>query len=205
MGNTISIRGVSCGEGYPSCDGHVTKILTVLMWFSSACDMACACSVFSLAMMVRLLISYLLLFCRSFNDSAKSSATSSDVTPETEPLGDWEDMTTSLEGGETRGDAEIGYLRSLQTKRRALCAPRNGRRSAAGAARLLCCTALLARASLPQTRSPQFNLLLFRDCGHEGEIIFSAVKGDCESDKCSGWLLAKPQLRLCRQTPGASH
>lgn len=37
------------------------RSLTVLMWLSKTFEMACASSVFSLAMMVKLLISYLLL------------------------------------------------------------------------------------------------------------------------------------------------
>jgi hypothetical protein len=57
-------------------------------------------------MTVRLLISYLLLFCRSFKDSSKSAATSADVdAPEREPLGEWEDMITSLSHD---NDVELG-------------------------------------------------------------------------------------------------
>lgn len=55
--------------------------------------MACACSVFSFAMMVRLLISYLLFNWRSLSDSPKSSATSAEDAPESEPRGDRADMT----------------------------------------------------------------------------------------------------------------
>lgn len=69
--------------------------------------MACACSVFSLAMMVRLLISYLLLVCRSFRDSSKSAATSAEVdAPEIEPLGDREDIVTSREEEGTLHNAD---------------------------------------------------------------------------------------------------
>lgn len=57
--------------------------------------MACACSVFSFAMMVRLLISYLLFIERSFNESEKSSATPVDEAPEREPRGDLADMTAT--------------------------------------------------------------------------------------------------------------
>lgn len=56
--------------------------------------MACACSVFSFAIRVRLLISYLLLAERSLSDSPKSSATSAEEAPESEPRGDLADMTT---------------------------------------------------------------------------------------------------------------
>lgn len=72
--------------------------------------MACACSVFSFAMTVRLLISYLLLLCRSFKDSSKSAATSADEPPEIEPLGDREDILTSRKGREAHSDAEVCYL-----------------------------------------------------------------------------------------------
>lgn len=57
--------------------------------------MACACSVFSLAMMVKVLISYRLFCVRSFSESAKSSATASAEAPESEPLGEREDMTSA--------------------------------------------------------------------------------------------------------------
>jgi hypothetical protein len=50
--------------------------LTVLMCCSSSVDMACAYSVFSLAMRVRLLISGLLFIRRSCSASLKSAATS---------------------------------------------------------------------------------------------------------------------------------
>lgn len=61
---------------------------------------------FSFAMMVRLLISYLLLPCRSFKASSKSAATSAeDDAPESEPRGDLEDMMTSREDDETLHDA----------------------------------------------------------------------------------------------------
>ena len=67
--------------------------------------MACACSVFSFAMTVRLLISYLLLIWRSFNDSPKSSATSAELAPESEARGDLADMTrASLDITETLND-----------------------------------------------------------------------------------------------------
>lgn len=56
--------------------------------------MACACSVFSFAMVVRLLISYLSLPRRSLSDSPKSSATSAEDAPESEPRGDHEDIAT---------------------------------------------------------------------------------------------------------------
>lgn len=46
------------------------------MWFSSSVEMACAYSVFSLAMRVRLLISGLLFILRSCRASRKSAATS---------------------------------------------------------------------------------------------------------------------------------
>lgn len=76
--------------------------------------MAWACSVFSLAMIVRLLISYLLLTCRSFNDSSKSAATSADVdAPESEPLGEWDDIMTSISYNDNvvlYGDAQKCYL-----------------------------------------------------------------------------------------------
>lgn len=48
------------------------------MCSSSSREIACACSVFSFAMMVRLLISGLLLNLRSFKASRKSAATSAD-------------------------------------------------------------------------------------------------------------------------------
>lgn len=72
--------------------------------------MACACSVFSFAMTVRLLISYLLLLWRSFKDSSKSAATSADEPPEIEPLGDREDILTSRKGREAHSDAVVCYL-----------------------------------------------------------------------------------------------
>jgi hypothetical protein len=46
------------------------------MWFSSSVDMACAYSVFSFAMRVRLLISGLLFNLKSWRASRKSAATS---------------------------------------------------------------------------------------------------------------------------------
>jgi len=55
--------------------------------------MDCACSVLSLAIRVRLLISYLLFCCRSFKESSKSDATSEPA--ESEPLGDRAVMTSS--------------------------------------------------------------------------------------------------------------
>lgn len=67
--------------------------LTVLMCSSRALEIACACSVFSFAMIVRLLISYLLLPWRSLRDSVKSCATSVEEAPEKELLGDLADMT----------------------------------------------------------------------------------------------------------------
>ena len=48
------------------------------MWFSSSLEIACACSVFSFAMTVRLLISGRLLTLRSSKASLKSAATSAD-------------------------------------------------------------------------------------------------------------------------------
>ena len=54
------------------------QILTCFMWFSNSLDIACACSVFSFAMTVRLLISGLLLTLRSSRASLKSAATSAD-------------------------------------------------------------------------------------------------------------------------------
>ena len=66
--------------------------LTVLIWLSRVFEMACACSVFSFAMMVRLLISYLLFIWRSLRDSPKSSATSAEEAPESEPRGERADM-----------------------------------------------------------------------------------------------------------------
>lgn len=80
--------------------------------------MACACSVFSLAMTVRLLISYLLLLCKSLRDSSKSAATSADEPPEMEPLGDLEDIMTSRTGRMALDDAEICYV-MLQMRREA--------------------------------------------------------------------------------------
>jgi hypothetical protein len=56
-------------------DGRVIR-LTVRMWFSSSVDMACAYSVFSFAMRVRLLISGLLFNLKSWRASRKSAATS---------------------------------------------------------------------------------------------------------------------------------
>ena len=66
------------------------------MCISRVLEMACACSVFSFAMTVRLLISYLLLIWRSFKDSPKSSATSAELAPESEARGDLADMTRIL-------------------------------------------------------------------------------------------------------------
>jgi hypothetical protein len=48
------------------------------MWFSNSLEIACACSVFSFAMMVRLLISGLLLTVKSWSASLKSAATSAE-------------------------------------------------------------------------------------------------------------------------------
>lgn len=48
------------------------------MWFSSSLDIACACSVFSFAMTVKLLISGRLLTLRSCRASLKSAATSAE-------------------------------------------------------------------------------------------------------------------------------
>ena len=62
--------------------------------------MARACSVFSFAMMVRVLISYRLFAVRSFRESVKSSATAFAEAPDSEPLGDREDMTSV---GKARG------------------------------------------------------------------------------------------------------
>ena len=94
--------------------------LTVLMWFSRTFEIAWACSVFSLAMMVRLLISYLLLPCRSFKASSKSAATSvEDEAPDIEPRGDLEDMMTSREGYERLHDAEkANYGAAIESNRR---------------------------------------------------------------------------------------
>lgn len=50
--------------------------LTVRMWFSSSVEIACAYSVFSFAMRVRLLISGLLFCLKSCSASRKSAATS---------------------------------------------------------------------------------------------------------------------------------
>jgi hypothetical protein len=58
------------------------------MWSSSFFEMACACSVLSFAMMVRLLIMYLLFCVKSLKESAKSSTTAPGVAPENEALGD---------------------------------------------------------------------------------------------------------------------
>jgi hypothetical protein len=55
--------------------------------------MACACSVFSLAMMVRLLISGLLFCFKSCKASLKSAATSAD---ETDMLGKRDDQRQML-------------------------------------------------------------------------------------------------------------
>jgi len=52
--------------------------------------------------MVRVLISYRLFCVRSFSESVKSSATASAETPESEPLGDREDMTS--------GDGARGHV-----------------------------------------------------------------------------------------------
>ena len=62
-------------------------------------------------MIVRLLISYLLLIWRSLSDSPKSSATSAEDAPESEPRGDLADMATiSSDQEETLHDADRCYL-----------------------------------------------------------------------------------------------
>lgn len=70
-------------------------------------------------MMVRLLISYLLFDCKSFNDSSKSAATSADEdTPEMEPLGDLEDIVTSrVKDDEQVTVQRLNYLTVLQKSR----------------------------------------------------------------------------------------
>jgi len=72
---------------------HVTKCcLTVLMCVSRTLEIACACSVLSLAILVKFSMTNLSFRCRSFRDSSKSDAISD--APESEPLGDLAAMMT---------------------------------------------------------------------------------------------------------------
>lgn len=87
------------------------------MCASNALEMACACSVLSFAMMVKLLISYLLLEVRSLSESAKSSITAAAEAPERDPLGDNEDITSSAQTKTSRSNCEARANYEMECRR----------------------------------------------------------------------------------------
>lgn len=76
LGESISVSHIFSQSEHTVRKAGDVKELTVRMWFSSSVEIACAYSVFSFAMRVRLLISGLLFNLKSCSASRKSAATS---------------------------------------------------------------------------------------------------------------------------------